>query len=235
MRRNGSAVRCVAIVAIAGCRAPSAAPQHPDRSDGADPNTKPLIEQRRPGGHPRTEPAPSSAPAAAPSCPGDSDCPSTFEPLALRDEDLARIRRVQPIVRRAAHEYGLEPNLVNALIWVESKFQPRARGPAGARGMMQLMPRTSQSLAKKLGRPHRPYDPEFNIFAGSYYLARLIEKFDGDVQLALAGYNRGAGRVKALVSNGEPLPDGTQRFIRKILRAKATFDERLEAESRSPA
>ena len=146
----------------------------------------------------------------------------------MREEDLVRIRRVQPIVKRAAAEHGVDPSLVNAVIWVESKFHARARGPAGARGLMQLMPRTSASLAKKLGMPHQPYDPKFNIMAGTHYLARLVKTFDGDERLALAGYSRGAGRIKAMVANGDPLPDGTQRFIGKIMRAKATF-ETLEA------
>jgi soluble lytic murein transglycosylase-like protein len=230
MRRETPPIRLLAVLAIVACKAPAMGPEHPEEPK---PAANSDADPRRPGAQPRTQPAPSSAPATAPSCPGDADCPSTFEPLALRDEDLARIRRVQPIVRRAASEYGLDPNLVNAVIWVESKFNPRARGPAGARGMMQLMPRTSQSLAKKLGRSHRPYDPEFNILAGTYYLARLVEKFDGDEQLALAGYSRGAGRIKALVANGEPLPEGTQKFIRKILRAKATFSATLGPE-RSP-
>jgi soluble lytic murein transglycosylase-like protein len=216
-------------LAIAACKAP-APPSHP-QDDEPSSSAAPADELRRSGAQPRAEPAPSSAPAAAPSCPGDSDCPATFEPLSLRDEDLARIRRVQPIVRRAANEYGIDANLVNAVIWVESKFDARARGPAGARGMMQLMPRTSQSMAKKLGRSHRPYDPEFNILAGTYYLARLVEKFDGDEELALAGYNRGAGRIKALIASGEPLPEGTQRFIRKILRARATFSATLDSDT----
>jgi hypothetical protein len=215
MRRDARFIRWLAVLALAACKPPSqpAEPAHPDEGEEVHPDVGPGVEERRPGAQPRTEPAPSSAPASAPSCPGDPDCPATFEPLSLRDEDLVRIRRVQPIVRRAAAEHGLDPSLINA----------RARGPAGARGMMQLMPRTSQSLAKKLGRRHRPYDPEFNIFAGTYYLARLVRTFDGDEELALAGYTRGAGRIKARVARGEPLPEGTQRFIHKILRAKATF------------
>lgn len=222
-------MRLLAVLALVACKAPS--PLHPSEPDPTTSGAAPPLDERRPGAEPRTEPAPSSAPATAPSCPGDADCPSTYEPLALRDEDVARIRRVQPIVRRAAAEHGVDPHLVNAVIWVESKFYARARGPAGARGMMQLMPRTSQSLAKKLGRRHQPYDPEFNIFAGTYYLARLVEQFDGDEQLALAGYSRGAGRVKAMIANGDPLPEGTQRFIHKIMRAKVTFVATFGAES----
>jgi soluble lytic murein transglycosylase-like protein len=148
-----------------------------------------------------------------------------FEPIPLTAEDLARIRKVQPIVRRAADRYGIDPHLINAVIWVESKFHPRARGSDGASGLMQLMPRTSRSLAKKLGLRHRPFDPEFNIMAGGHYLGRLMAKFDHDERLALAAYARGSGRVKAALDKGEPIP--AAKFYAKVMRAKQSFAQAL--------
>lgn len=171
-------------------------------------------------------PAPAPAPAAQTDAPPVEPAPPTeplAEPKPFNDQELARIRAVQKHIAKASAQYDVEPDLLNAVIWVESKFHARARGPAGARGLMQLMPRTSASLAKKLGRKHRPYDPEFNVHAGALYLSRLLAKFDGDERLALAGYSRGSGRIRALVEAGEPLPEGTLRFIERVSRAKARF------------
>lgn len=145
--------------------------------------------------------------------------------LPFDDEQLARIEAVQDIVHAAAQAHGVDPMLINAVIWVESKFERRARGPAGSLGLMQLMPKTAAGLAKQLGRKRDSYDPDFNIHAGTLLLAHLLERFDGDVTLALAGYNRGAGTVAKWVNAGQPLPEGTQGFVARVLAAKARFEQ----------
>jgi soluble lytic murein transglycosylase-like protein len=144
---------------------------------------------------------------------------------AFDDEQQARIAAVQDIVQAAAKAHGVDPTLINGVIWVESKFDPRARGPGGSLGLMQLMPKTAASLAKQLGRKRNSYDPDFNIHAGTLLLAQLLARFDGDVTLALAGYNRGAGTVAKWVSAGQPLPEGTQGFVNRVLAAKARFEQ----------
>lgn len=141
------------------------------------------------------------------------------------DEQLERIEAVQDIVHAAAKVHGVDPTLINAVIWVESKFDRRARGPGGSLGLMQLMPKTAAGLAKQLGRKRDSYDPDFNIHAGTLLLAQLLARFDGDVALALAGYNRGAGTVAKWVAAGQPLPDGTQGFVARVLAAKARFEQ----------
>ncbi|WP_181198385.1 lytic transglycosylase domain-containing protein [Enhygromyxa salina] len=146
------------------------------------------------------------------------------EPLPFDDEQLARIMAVQSIVAAAAAEHEVDPALINALIWVESKFQRRARGPAGAQGLMQLMPKTAGAMAKRLGRKRNSYDPDFNIHAGTLLLSRLLDRFEGDVGLALAGYNRGGGTVSKWVATGAPLPEGVQGFIARVLEAHAWFE-----------
>ncbi len=153
--------------------------------------------------------------------------PPPREPAPFDDEQLARILAVQNIVNAAAAEHGVEPALVNGLIWVESKFEPRARGPAGARGLMQLMPKTAGAMAKKLGRKRASYDPDFNIHAGTLLLSRLLRRFDGDVSLALAAYNRGSGIVAGWVAAGEPMPARTQAFVDRVLEACAWFEQPL--------
>ncbi len=149
------------------------------------------------------------------------------EPAPFDDEQLERIYAVQDIVAAAAKAQGVDPTLINAVIWVESKFDRRARGPGGSLGLMQLMPKTAASLAKQLGRKRDSYNPDFNIHAGTLLLAQLLARFDGDVTLALAGYNRGAGTVAKWVAAGQPLPEGTQGFVERVLTAKRRF-ERLQ-------
>ncbi|MFO0635214.1 MAG: lytic transglycosylase domain-containing protein [Nannocystaceae bacterium] len=139
------------------------------------------------------------------------------------EDDLPRIVALQPQVIEAAARHGVDPFLVDAIIWHESRFNPKAQGPGGAAGLMQLMPSTSRSLAKRLDRPHRPYDPAFNLDAGAYLLSRLLTIFDGDVRLALAGYALGHVAVQRRVAAGEPLPERTQRFIDKVTRWRDAF------------
>ena len=138
-------------------------------------------------------------------------------------EDERRILAVQPVVAEAAAAHGVDPYLVNGVIWVESKFHRKARNRSGARGLMQLMPKTAKALGRALRRPAKVYDPAFNVHAGTYYLSRLLARFDGDETLALAAYARGPGRVRTWVDAGEPLPDGVVRFIEKVQHARAVF------------
>ena len=87
------------------------------------------------------------------------------------------------------------------IIRQESAFDAGATSHAGARGLMQLMPRTAAELAGKLDVPYstaRLYDPDYSVRLGSYYLAQVLGMFDGNVELALAGYNSGPYRLRRL-------------------------------------
>ncbi|MEE9386420.1 MAG: transglycosylase SLT domain-containing protein [Nannocystaceae bacterium] len=149
--------------------------------------------------------------------------PANGKPLVLTVEQLARARQVQNHVVLAARRHRIDPNLLNGVIWTESKFNSRARNRSGARGLMQLMPKTSRAMAKRLERRSRPYNPEFAIEAGSLLLSILIEKFDGNEELALFGYARGSGTVRAWQRRGDPMPEGVPTFIVKVRRAQAAF------------
>ena len=140
--------------------------------------------------------------------------------------EQTRIREAQPHVQAAAKRFGVDPNLINGFIWVESKFEARARGPGGAAGLMQLMPSTSRDLAKQLGERSRPYDPEFNVRAGTYYLSRLLKRFDGDVRFAIAAYQAGPGTASKWKKAGKGLPKSSQAYVDKVLAAKRRFDGR---------
>lgn len=151
------------------------------------------------------------------------------EPPPFDEEMLAAIIAVQDIVTAASSQHGVEPALINGVIWVESKFDPRAKGPGGSAGLMQLMPNTAKAMAERLGRKRASYDPDFNIHAGTLLLSRLLERFDGDVSLALAAYNRGSGVVAGWVASGEPMPERTQAYVDRVLEARGWFEQPLPA------
>ena len=117
----------------------------------------------------------------------------------------------------------MPPDLINGVIWVESRFQLRARSPKSASGLMQLMPRTGREIADTLGLRYHPYDPQFNIDAGTYYLVRMVERFAGNLRLALAAYNIGPAVVDGWLRNGEALPARSQRYVDDVLAAARVF------------
>lgn len=111
---------------------------------------------------------------------------------------------------RLSVEAGIDPRLVDALIKVESGYNPRAISRKGAIGMMQLMPATSQRLEIR-----NPFDAEQNIRGGVRELSRLLQRYTGNVSLALAAYNAGEGAVSKY--GGVPPYGETRRYVRKIM------------------
>jgi soluble lytic murein transglycosylase-like protein len=109
----------------------------------------------------------------------------------------------------AARQYQLNPSLIRAVIHAESGFNPKARSRAGAQGLMQLMPAT----AKELGTTD-VWLPQQNIQAGSAYLARLLQQFNGDRRLALAAYNAGPGAVSRY--DGVPPFAETRAYLERV-------------------
>ncbi len=117
---------------------------------------------------------------------------------------------MEGIVQKTASRYGLDPNLLKAVISVESDFNSFAVSSAGAMGLMQLMPSTAKSLGVT-----NPFDPKQNIDGGARYLKSMIDRF-GDVNLALAAYNAGPGAVDS--HGGVPPYRQTVSYIQKINR-----------------
>jgi soluble lytic murein transglycosylase-like protein len=113
------------------------------------------------------------------------------------------------IIFRAGERHGVDPRLLHAVIWQESKYKVGARSHAGAQGLMQLMPAT----ARRFGCTDA-YDTSSNIEAGTKYLRWLLKRFNGNVTLALAGYNAGEGSVDKY--NGVPPYNETQNYVRII-------------------
>jgi soluble lytic murein transglycosylase len=114
------------------------------------------------------------------------------------------------LINRTAREHGIEPNLIKALIRVESNFNPGAVSRKGAQGLMQLMPATAANHAVA-----DAFDPGQNVAGGVRYLRKLLDLFGGDQRLALAAYNAGENAV--LRYNGVPPYRETQQYVRKVL------------------
>src|SRR5215210_3938779 len=113
------------------------------------------------------------------------------------------------VIARTGRNLGVDPRLIHAVIWQESKYKPSAESGAGAQGLMQLMP----AAAQRFGCEDRN-DAASNVRAGTKYLRFLLKRFDGDVTLALAAYNAGEGNVDKY--EGVPPFGETQNYVRII-------------------
>ena len=135
---------------------------------------------------------------------------------------------VDAAIDMAAARHNVDPNLVRAVVKVESNFNPNAVSRKGAMGLMQLMPSTARSLKVK-----NPFDPEQNVDAGVRHLKQLLESYGGDVKLTLAAYNAGSGAVAR--SAGVPHFAETQNYVRRITNLYyGGFDISPEGVSRDP-
>ncbi len=129
-------------------------------------------------------------------------------------EDIQETRLLpqwEPVIRPAAEKYGLDPNLVAAVIWAESSGDPDAVSKKGARGLMQLLP----STARELGVDNI-FDPRDNVDGGTHYLRKMLDSHDGDLELALAAYNAGPDAVRR--HGGVPPYKETSAYVARVMR-----------------
>ncbi len=142
---------------------------------------------------------PLSPPGAAPPVVADAEC----DPIP-KDQ-------IEPMVREIAQREGLTPQLLRAVIEKESSYLPCAVSPAGAEGLMQLMPATANGLGVD-----DPFDPRQNVDGGARYLKQMLDRYGGNLLLGLAAYNAGPGRADN--AGAFPLPAETNSYVSEILR-----------------
>ncbi|WP_406945385.1 lytic transglycosylase domain-containing protein [Halobacillus sp. SY10] len=117
---------------------------------------------------------------------------------------------VDQLIKKASERYGVDEKLVRSVVKAESNFDAGVVSHAGAQGLMQLMPATAKGLGVT-----DPFDPEQNLMGGTKYLRQMLDRYDGNTELALAAYNAGPGNVDKY--EGVPPFRETQNYITKIL------------------
>ena len=155
--------------------------------------------------------------------------------------------RYENLIREASDKKRLDPYLVMALIRQESAFNPNAKSWVGATGLMQIMPATGQELGDRVyGKfsTSRLADPEVNVELGTRYLRQVIDLFDGNVELALAGYNGGPYRIRRWRQQnpsqpldefieGMPLSE-TRGYVKRITLLRTSYQELYGSRANSP-
>ncbi len=135
----------------------------------------------------------------------------------------------QDIIRGHARNYDLDPDLLAAVVYVESRFHPDAHSDAGAVGLMQLLPATAQGIATRTGGTKFVLsdlqDPEINIRYGAWYLDHLRDRY-GDMQTALAAYHAGQGNVDRWRREGSGIvfPE-TRAYVAEVERVRRVYEK----------
>lgn len=138
--------------------------------------------------------------------------PKATNVRATREVPVERVQTFDDMIVEHSRRHGIRPDLVRAVVQVESAFNPYARSPKGALGLMQLMPATAREFGVS-----NPFNPAENVRGGVAYLRQLLDRYGNNEQLALAAYNAGPGAVDKY---GESIPPyrETQDYVSKVKR-----------------
>ena len=146
----------------------------------------------------------------------------------FRAATIRRIQQAQPYVEHASAAFKLPVSTINAIISCESNFNPSAASSAGARGMMQLMPKTQAGWASEMGISGSSGDPKFNIYVGTYGFSKLLKRPEvkGDLNRAIAAWNWGIGNLQKFQQGekGDLYPAETRGLIACITARKQKFE-----------
>ena len=166
---------------------------------------------------------------------------STMSPFVDKAvQEIALPLRHEDIIRQQAEEKVLDPSLIAAIIYAESRFRNQT-SPAGAKGLMQILPETAEYIARLSGGTEFERgdlaNPQINIAYGSYYLNYLLEKYAGNEALALAAYNAGEGKVDEWIGEGRapdepaeiPFPE-TREYVVQVLEVRVRYRDEYARE-----
>lgn len=137
--------------------------------------------------------------------------PRFSKPRNITLKQANRLAKYAPLIQEAAAKHNVPVELICGVILQESGGNHRARSHAGAKGLMQLMPATARRFGVK-----NAYDPKQNIEGGTKYLRWLLDRFNGDIELVLAGYNAGEGNVEKYGNKIPPFRE-TQNYVPAVL------------------
>jgi soluble lytic murein transglycosylase len=156
-------------------------------------------------------------------------------PFILKTPETVR-RAIYPLeyegtIREVSAAHNLEPTLVAAVVYTESRFRPEVRSHRGAYGLMQLLPQTATFIRERSGIEGDYRDPRVNLRMGAWYLSYLEDRYLGDERLVLAAYNSGEGQVNAWISEkgfdvGEDIPfQETREYVENVLEARQIYED----------
>lgn len=168
---------------------------------------------------PVRQPAPNPAPVVP--------APMPTKPTPGLRRDVQRIVQVAPAITAAAMAHGIDPLLLHAVAHVESRHDPRAVSPVGARGLMQVMPATAKRFGVK--DEDKLFDAQTNLRASAAYLRNLRTRYGDNLPLVLAAYNAGEGAVDKYGGNVPPYPE-TQAYVRDVLAIYRRLTQQLGRE-----
>lgn len=145
-----------------------------------------------------------------------SNLSSTSNNIEITNNNLTQKEQIQNAVKKASRKYGVDENLIKAVIKAESNFNPNVVSCAGAKGLMQIMPSNFKSLGIS-----NPFDIYQNVEGGTKLLKEYIDRYDGDIQMALMAYNGGPTRMKnrgvTSIEHIYKMPKETQNYVKKVM------------------